>query len=75
MAKNGNGARKNDTEGVTISMPGWLLDEIDSARARLDQQRSDFIRKAVRLYILQLKDTPEFWKEYTKKNPHSLVNE
>jgi len=70
--RNGN---SDETESVSISMPGWLLEEIDFARKRLDQQRSDFIRKAVRLHILMLKDTPEFWQQYTKKNPRRLVDD
>ena len=70
-----NKGNSEETESVSISMPGWLLTEIDCARKRLDQQRSDFIRKAVRLHILMLKDTPEFWEQYSKKNPHSLVDE
>ena len=72
MPRNGN---SDETETISISMPGWLLEEIDSARKRLDQQRSDFIRKAVRQHILSLKDTPEFWEQYIKRNPFKHVDD
>ena len=74
MTRNKNG-RDDETISVSIAMPMWLVNEIDSACKRTDQQRSDFVRKAVRIHILQLKDTPEFWEKYTPKNPNSLVKD
>ena len=66
---NGN---SNDTETVTVSMPGWLIEEIDDAAKRFDQSRSDFIRRGVRKYLLLIKDSPEFWEQYRKNKRESL---
>ena len=66
---NGN---NNDTETVTVSMPGWLIEEIDDAAKRFDQSRSDFIRRGVRKYLLLIKDSPEFWEDYRKNKKKSL---
>ena len=63
------------TESISVSLPGWLIDELDSARERLDLTRSDFMRRAVRKYILLEKDCPEFWRNYRKNHPGSHIKD
>lgn len=52
------------TETVSISMPGWLIEELDRARSKVFRSRSDFVCEAIRKHILSMLDTPEFWGKH-----------
>ena len=47
MAKNGNG-----NETISISLPGNVLDLIDKSAGVLDLNRSKFIERAIKKYLL-----------------------
>ena len=49
------------TEPVSISLPGWLIEEMDRVRSKTFRSRSDFIFEAIRKAVLDSYDTPEFW--------------
>lgn len=51
------------TEPVTISIPVWLIELIDSHATKTDRSRSAIITRAVRLYLLAQSDEPAIWKE------------
>ncbi len=59
------------TETVSISMPGWLIEELDRARNKVFRSRSDFVSEAVRRHILSLQDNPEFWNGFSQKEEES----
>lgn len=55
------------TETISISMPGWLIEELDRARKNLFRSRSDFVCEAVRKLILGTMDSPSFWETVNQK--------
>jgi len=55
------------TESVSISIPGWLLQELDRARDLKFRSRSDFVCEAIRKHILSLQDDPKFWETLCQK--------
>ncbi|MBM7624041.1 CopG family ribbon-helix-helix protein [Sporohalobacter salinus] len=40
---------------VMISLPDSLLEEVDGVAEKKDQNRSEFVRKAMKLYIAELR--------------------
>jgi metal-responsive CopG/Arc/MetJ family transcriptional regulator len=51
------------TETTSISLPTWLLELIDRYAKRADMNRSQFIVRAVRKYLLLKYDSPALWKQ------------
>lgn len=64
MSANGD----RSTENISVSMPGWLIEELDRARKKNFRSRSDFVCEAVRKHILSSKDTPDFWDSLCKED-------
>ena len=56
-------------EKISISIEGWLLDELEDYCQRHDYSRSKLIVRALRKYLITEMDSPEFWnKLYQDKN-------
>jgi len=55
------------TETVSISMPGWLIEQLDLTRKKFFRSRSDFVCEAVRRQILISMDSPDFWDSVSHK--------
>ena len=55
-------AKQNTTEGITISVPQYILDEVDEICSRTDINRSSFFVRAAKKYIaVHHADSPIFW--------------
>lgn len=65
----GNGDKS--TETISVSMPGWLIEQLDEARKNLFRSRSDFVCEAVRKLILSTMDSPSFWEKVSQKEDES----
>lgn len=50
-------------ENVSVSMPSWLIEELDNFCNQNDYTRSNFVCRAVRKYLLAKMDSPGLWKE------------
>jgi len=55
------------TESFSVSMPGWLVEELDIICEEMELNRSSFIGQAVRKYILINRDNLKFWDELYQK--------
>jgi len=51
------------TESFSVSLPGWLLESMDMVCEKRDFNRSSFIRRAVKKYILMQIDSPKLWNK------------
>jgi metal-responsive CopG/Arc/MetJ family transcriptional regulator len=45
-------SHKNGTESVSVSLDGQIIQLMDSAAGHLDLNRSKFVEKAIKAYIL-----------------------
>jgi len=50
-------------ETISVSMPGWLIEQLDAARNKVFRSRSDFVCEAIRKHILATMDSPDFWEK------------
>ena len=58
-----------NTESISVSLPSWLLAEIDEYCERNDYTRSKFIAMAVRKHLWQRLESIEAWEQrYDKRN-------
>ena len=56
--------KKGKTENISISLPGNLIDLLDSACDRYDFTRSNLMKRALKKYLAQkYANSPEFWDE------------
>ena len=55
------------SEGITISLPHYIVTIMDDLCERHDFNRSTFVRRALKRYMLSKMDSPEMWKEIYKK--------
>ena len=63
------------TESFSISMPTWLVEELDHICEEIESNRSSFICSAVRKHILAQLDTLKLWDELYQRRRKSLVRE
>lgn len=54
------------TESISISVPTWLLEEVDAYAYRSDWNRSALFVRAIRQYLLTKMDSPALWEQFYK---------
>jgi hypothetical protein len=62
-------------ESVSVSVPGWLLEELDRGCETLELTRSALICRALRQFLLKEMDSPELWEMVIKERSSDHVNE
>jgi len=56
------------TENISISIPSWLLEEVDIYCDHNDFTRSKFVSRAIRKYLLLKTDSMDLWEQiYNEK--------
>jgi len=55
-------------EPLSISFPSWLIEVVNMYCLKHDLAVSQLVVRAVRRYILQKLDDPDFWEEFYNKN-------
>jgi len=57
------------TESISISVPSWLVEEIDAYCELHDYTRSKFMTRAVRKYLWNKLESVELWEQrYDNRN-------
>lgn len=52
-----------NTESISVSLPSWLLVEIDEYCEKHDYTRSKFISRAIRKYLWSKLESVELWEQ------------